>query len=443
MAKRWMATGVLMGLLGCGVALAADGEQDAAFGTDGQLTITRVGGDGSVTGMEPTGDLVVLPDGRFLWAAPLKDGSLWIGRALRDGAADAGFGDDGSGRVRLHACTDTREARLVTEADGGVVAWTGACLVKLRGDGSLDAAFGAGPQPPAGLRAAGLARDGEGRFLLAGTSGSRWLVYRFLADGTLDSAFGLAGEVEVTVPATNNLRELHAMVLRAEGRIVLGGLRGNTHGPNLVVAQLLADGTPDPAWDGDGLVDMEAPDGYQTLSANALVLDRDGSLVVGGMGSDGGVSCCILLARLDTAGQLVPGFGLRLFRLDGSPPLGGFFEQRDSVFIQPDGRIVVATAAFPFIPPFENRTQYALVRTLSDGSVDTGFGTAGWTSYGIHDPSGSGQTGDYNQLHATAWHGGGLLMLGRTFFEDNSNGEDYVSLVRAPFVGILVDGFEG
>jgi hypothetical protein len=122
MAKRWMATGVLMGLLGCGVALAADGEQDAAFGTDGQLTITRVGGDESVTGMEPTGDLVVLPDGRFLWAAPLKDGSLWIGRALRDGAADAGFGDDGSGRVRLQACTDAREARLVAEADGGVVA---------------------------------------------------------------------------------------------------------------------------------------------------------------------------------------------------------------------------------------------------------------------------------------------------------------------------------
>jgi hypothetical protein len=210
-----------------------------------------------------------------------------------------------------------------------------------------------------------------------------------------------------------------------------------------VVAQLLPDGTPDPAWDGDGLVDIAAPDGYQTLLANALVLDRDGSLVVAGMGSDGGVSCCILLARLDAGGQLVPDFGLRLFRLDGAPPLGGFFEQRDSVLIQPDGRIVVATAAFPAIPPFENRTQYALVRTMVDGTVDTTFGNAGWTSFGIHDPSGSGQTGDYNQMHAAAWQGGGLLMLGRTFFEDNSDGEDYVSFVRARFEGILVDGFDG
>jgi uncharacterized delta-60 repeat protein len=424
-------------------ARAIDGDADTAFGINGQVTITRPH-SASPTGTQPTGDLALLPDGRYLWASPLDDGSLWVGRAFHDGSADTSFGSDNTGHVTLSTCSALRAANLIANTDGGVMVWTGACLVRLLGDGSIDASFGAGPPPPAGLRSGGFARDGSGRYVLAGSAGQTWMVYRFDANGVADASFGIAGVVQVSVPATNDLRELRTVTVRSDGRIVVAGSRGNTHGPNLAIAQLLENGAPDTSWNGTGLVDITAPQGYNSLYANALAIDDDGSLVVSGMGSNGVVNCCMMLARFDGAGQLVPAFGLRLFQLAGSPNLFPFFEQRDGLALLPNHRIIMATISFPFTAPFGHRTQYTLVRTFADGEVDASFGHGGWISFTIADPDMAGQTGDYNQGHAIAYErdSDSLLIFGRTFFEDDSNGNDYVSLVRSRFDLIFADGVE-
>ncbi|MEO5560715.1 MAG: hypothetical protein ABIO49_12455 [Dokdonella sp.] len=440
---RWLAVGGLM-LGACPpMAHALDGDADPTFGINGQVTITRPNLKFPAT-TAPTGDLALLPDGRYLWAQPLGDGSLWVGRAFRDGSPDTGFGSDSSGRVTLTACTALRAANLVANADGGAVVWTGACLLRLTANGSIDATFGAGPQPPAGLRSGGLVRDSSGRFVLAGSSAQNWLVYRFDANGVADATFGTAGAVEVNVPATNNVRELRTVSVRSDGHILTAGSRGNTHGPNLVVVQLQEDGSLDPAWNANGIVDITAPNGFSSAYANAIAVDEDGSLVVSGMGSNGVVNCCMLLARFDTAGQLVPSFGLRLFQLAGAPNLFPFFEQRDGLALLPNHRIMMATISFPFTAPFGHRTQYTLVRTFADGEVDASFGHGGWNSFTIADPVAAGQTGDYEQGHAIAYErdSDSMLIFGRTFFEDNSTGDDYVSLVRSRFDLIFADGVD-
>ena len=424
-------------------AHALDGDADPGFGGSGQVVITRPM-DGGGNGSKPTGDLAVLTDGRYLWAAPLDDGAVWIGRASRNGSPDTAFGDTGSGRVTVPACGLPRNVRVVADPDGSAVVWATACLVRLFADGSIDSAFGPGPLPPNGFLAAGLARDAEGRFVLAGNMAQQLIVYRFDASGAADATFGIAGSVTLDVPASNNLRDLDALAVRPDGRIVVAGSRGNMHGPNLIVVQLNADGSPDLSWNGSGLVDIAAPEGYQALSANALALDRDGSIVVSGMGSDGTVACCVLLARFDDAGQLVPSFGLRLFALAGQPNLFPFFEQRDGLVLLPNHRIMIGTISFPFTPPFTHRTQYTLLRAFANGRLDTTFGHDGWNSYTIADPDGGNQQGDYNQMHAIAYDrdDDSMLVLGRTFFEDNSSGDDYVSLVRARFDLIFADGLE-
>jgi uncharacterized delta-60 repeat protein len=432
---------VLAGLLFASMgAHALDGDPDLSFGDGGQVTIARPG-SGFVTGTQPTGDLLVLPDGGYLWSSPLEDGSVWVGRALHDGAPDHVFGP--TGRVTLPACGDASNVRLVHDGADGLVVWAGSCLVHLRADGSVDDAFGSGAVAT-GFLAAALARDAAGRYVLAGRAGPTLLVYRFDAAGMADASFGSGGHAVVVVPATNALRELDALAVRSDGRILVGGARGNTHGPNLFVAQLAEGGAPDPSWNGTGLVDLEAPTGYESLWAYTLAVDGDGSVVVGGRGGDGGVSCCLLLARLDAAGALVPGFGLRLFRLSDSPDLYPFFEQRDGLVLLPDGRILMGVIAFP-TQDFNHRTEYTLVRAFADGSLDTSFGHDGWLGYTIADPDDVGQTGDYEQMHAIGYDPSdrSVLMLGRTFFEDNSNGVDYVSLVRARFDALLTDGFDG
>ncbi|MEO7326664.1 MAG: hypothetical protein ABIW82_17725 [Dokdonella sp.] len=62
----------------------------------------------------------------------------------------------------------------------------------------------------------------------------------------------------------------------------------------------------------------------------------------------------------------------------------------------------------------------------------------------IADPIAAGQTGDYNQRHAIAYErdSDSMLIFGRTFFEDDSTGDDYVSLVRSRFDLIFADGVD-
>ena len=103
----------------------------------------------------------------------------------------------------------------------------------------------------------------------------------------------------------------------------------------------------------------------------------------------------------------------------------------------------LGSLAFP-LERSNHRTRYTLIRALSDGALDPSFGDGGWRSYTITDPASVGQGGDYNQMHATAWdrRHNDVLILGRTFFEDQANDYDYVTLVRVLLDRLFADGLE-
>lgn len=443
-----MGTSALIALCAlCGLGLAgaasADGMVDPDFGAGGELLIERPKSTHSSN--EWLGGIAALPDGRFYWT--LGDGAdgQWLARMHRNGDWDADFGGDG--RVEIDgACAASRPVRLALDDDGGIVVWTGACLLKLRADGTLDDAFPAGSPllPGPGFRAAALARDGAGRWLLGGHQVSQWQVWRFLPDGGNDLSFNQNGFASPTVPSTNGTRELHALAIRPDDRIVLAGLRGNTSGTNLVLLQLLASGQPDPSFGTDGLVDVDAPDGFNGIDAGAVVLDRRGNAIVAGKGNNGAQTCCALVARFDAAGDLDPAFGLRLLQPPGNTVLSPFGETSSSLALLPGGQILLARNSFPFpTGGLNTRTRFTLVRLHGNGELDLDFGTAGWRSYVVSDPTGAGMGGPYTQIHGMAYGEGSALMFGRTFFEDqNTNGTDFVTLVRARFDRLFAGDFD-
>lgn len=101
-------------------------------------------------------------------------------------------------------------------------------------------------------------------------------------------------------------------------------------------------------------------------------------------------------------------------------------------------------------PPIVRLSNGCMRHVLADGALASGFGNDpafghdGWNSYTIFDPDDVGQAGDYHRMHAIGNDpsDGSMLILGRTFFEDNSTGHDYVSLVRARFDLIFEEQFE-
>ena len=422
------------------VALAADGDVDLSFG-GGQVTIARP--TEFPTAPTPIGDVLGVADGAYLWIMANQDSTVWVGRTLHDGSTDTAFGNDGTGRVTLSDCTDFTPTFLADDGAGGAYAWTGACIVHVEPDGSLEPGFGGVPIVDSDYYVVDFARDAAGRFVFAATTGQTWDVLRYESDGaTPDATFGVDGHVRLAVGATNNLRGVNALAVRDDNRIITAGWRGNDHGPNLVVAELTESGELDPEWNGGAVFDLDAPFGQPGIEATALAIDSDGSVVVGGFEASGSTTCCLLLTRLDTAGTIVRRFGIREFELTDTS-LGSFFEGRDAVTIRADRSILLATTGFPFSG--NHRTQFLLTKTNANGVLDTTFGNSGWRGYTIADPDNVGQTGDYDQLHAIVARDDSVLLFGRTFFEDNSNGLDYVSMVRATFAvpdQIFTSGFD-
>jgi uncharacterized delta-60 repeat protein len=433
--RRWL----VCAALAARATLAADGDVDPAFGDRGQVMILRP--PDSPTISAPTGDIVAVADGGYAWTMANADGSVSVGRASRDGAPDASFGAGGSGDVTLDECTSYAAARIVADGDGFVV-WTGACLVRLDANGDVDNAFGAGHVAAADFFATSLARDDAGRFVVAGLANREWTVYRFAIDGSLDASFGDGGAATIAVPAMSDTRTLDAIAVRGDGRVLAAGSRfAPDFSTHLVVAALTADGVADPDWNDGAIVDIAPPSKVSGIAATAATLDRDGSLVVGGLAYGATLDCCLVLARFDAGGALGEGFGVRLWPVESIAL--GFFERRESMVVQADHRILLGTTTFPSGGAAENRrTQFTLIRANADGTLDASFGGAGWRSYTFDDPDGGLQSGDYDQLHALAFGGESAILVGRTFFEDDSNGRDYVSFVRVLFDRVFAGDFE-
>ena len=239
------------------------------------------------------------------------------------------------------------------------------------------------------------------------------------APGDLDPTFGADGIVQTDVGSPSGANDL---VLQPDGKIVLVG--SPPYGGNMTLARYLPNGSLDPTFGSGGIV--VGPPG----TANAVALQADGDIVVGGSGA----SFAFTLARFLPDGSPDLGYGVDgvasgprgtvqaiavqpdgdtvaagygretpdSFVLARFNPFGvldtsfggygivhtqiGYESHANSVVLQPDGRIVVAgdSTISPFQTPY---MMMALARYQFDGTLDGTFGTNG-TSVGPPSPWG-------------------------------------------------------
>jgi uncharacterized delta-60 repeat protein len=247
--------------------------------------------------------------------------------------------------------------------------------------GDLDPSFGIGGQVTSDFRksndiAYAVALQPDGKIVIAGirfvgisATGGDFLVARYNPDGTLDRSFGQRGFVLTDFGLTETAT---AVVVQPDGRIVVAG--GTypifpSQGGQYALARYNRNGSLDTTFGAGGLVRTTFLSAG--CFASALVLQADGKIIAAGTKYlDFASDSDFALARYNPDGSLDSTFGA------GGEVATDFHQGIDnafSVLLQSDGRIV-AVGDSNSVATFYD---FALVRYLANGSIDTTFGNLG------------------------------------------------------------------
>ncbi len=317
-----------------------------------------------------------------------------------DGGLDPTFGNGGTVVTDLGG--NDHAFRNVVQPDGKVVAigttrsGTSSnryALVRYNVDGTLDQTFGNGGKvitsiANANENANALLLQPDGKIVIAGsialpsTVDSSFAILRYNSDGSLDTTFGNGGFTITNIGA--DLDSIGAIALQSDGKIVAAGNEsfhrppGEQRNSDIALVRYNSDGSLDATFGNAGIVTSDfgpVPD-YFADDATAVMIQPDGKIVVAG-DSDGTGYFDFLVARYNNDGSLDTSFGNGGFT---KTDVGeGYEDGASDAVLQPDGKIVLAGAALPSSYDLD----FAVVRYLPDGSLDSSFGNGGVVVFGL------------------------------------------------------------
>jgi uncharacterized delta-60 repeat protein len=268
-----------------------------------------------------------------------------------------------------------------------VLTWLISSQVAQAAAGDLDPTFGTAGMVTTDINrstdiANAVAIQADGKLVVVGQtykhndfSGEDFVVTRYNADGTLDNTFGVRGRVRTDFPGLAAVPS--SVVIQSDGRIVVAGgaFPLFTFAGNFELVRYNTNGSLDTSFGNGGIVTTIFPEGSYAFD---VALQPDGKIVAAGT---------IFV-------DFIPGepsntdFALARYNQDGTPDAtfgnGGqvttdFVGMEDdafSVLIQPDGKIVAVGSANDPATYYD----FAAVRYLSNGTIDTTFGVAGKVS---------------------------------------------------------------
>jgi uncharacterized delta-60 repeat protein len=249
-------------------------------------------------------------------------------------------------------------------------------------------------------------------------------VFRHLAGGGLDAAFGSGGFVLVDAGSSEEVR---GVALQPDGKIVVAGETSCTTSRCFTALRLNPDGTPDAGFGSGGVARHEFR--LEASWAHAVAVDPDGRIVLAGtimQGSDGQDSARACVLRLLPDGRLDPSFAR-----DGRAVVDhGYGNDSAEALVLQGRRIVVAgegrdTAA---------GARFALARFRRDGRLDRSFGARGRRLVGF----GARRHAGARAIARTP--GGGLVVAGSATAED---GAPAIAVARLTRGGRLDRRFSG
>src|SRR5688500_2418993 len=277
-----------------------------------------------------------------------------------------------------------------------------------------------------------VAVQSDGKVIVAGTTatgitaqGTDVALARYNVDGTLDTTFGVGGKVTTHLGGTSD--SAFALVVQADGRVLLaGGVRitSTSSGTDFALVRYNADGSLDTTFGTNGMVRTDLGSSTNDV-ANAMKLTSDGRIVLAGSSLVSG-SQQFAAARYLSNGALDTTFGGG----DGLVvmPFVNGNGQAKAVATLADGSIILAGTLMNFAA--STGSDYAAIRLLNDGTLDTNFGAAGWATVHL---GGQGETANGVLVTST----GAIVLVG----ESSQTTQQVVGVARLTSAGQLDDTF--
>lgn len=283
--------------------------------------------------------------------------------------------------------------RLALQADGKLVAVGSSAdstgnshltVARYNTDGSLDGTFahggGVAILPQVGVAAQVIIQP-DGKIVVGGMAFvppyyTDFALARFNADGTLDETFGQVGFVTTSISYESDT--LAALALQPDGKLVAAGSSSFTRGgrrpfsrSRITLVRYNADGTLDPSFGVSGTISKQISRKARGSDyAEAVAVQPEGQIVVGGFSCDDGDHCRRVFLRYRSNGRPDLHFG-RHGIVSAFPASVG--SPGDAMLLfRSDGKIVAAGSVFG-----GGDILCALVRFNADGSLDSSFGNGG------------------------------------------------------------------
>lgn len=193
------------------------------------------------------------------------------------------------------------------------------------------------------------------------------------APGDLDATFSADGKATVDFGAAGGVYAMCGLT-QPDGKIVVGGILSSMSSTSkFALTRFNVNGTVDTGFGAAGKVITTVLSGSARVTG--LALQPDGKLLVVGTADAGVNNSDLILARYTAAGALDATFGTGgIASLDFG---ASGFDEGGAVVVLPDGKIVVAGSADV---NGSGDYDFGVARFHSNGTLDTTFGTNGFTT---------------------------------------------------------------
>jgi len=348
------------------IAYAQAGQLDTTFATNGIFSDTFSGATGAASAVLLQADGKILAAGQF-GSTNSTTGRGVVVRLNTDGSLDTTFGTAGVVSIKFGAFNNILTG-IALQTDGKMVvagsalAGGSGLITRLNADGSIDTGFGTSgfvslyPVTPGPVA---LLTDGKIILLGLNPNGTNTVGFpqmaRYNSNGTLDTTFGNDGQAPIVFAGSS----IHVLT-NGKFLITSGGIGVGT------VARYNSNGTLDTTF---GILGQQS-----ALAAPGIALQSNGQIVTAGsistQAQPTGTSSGFGLMRFGSSGTVDPTFGTRGGVVTSFPSLPN--ASALPLVIQSNGDIVAAGIASS-----GSSGSFALARYLSNGKLDTTFGTGG------------------------------------------------------------------